>query len=176
MEQPSIVPGTPSSAGKPTLPQPGVCEGCGKTLEGSKFRRAKRFCSTACAKRTPASNTQSVANDTPATNGLSPVKTSNSVSSGMTNGLAGTTPATQTSPAFTINNEKEDCSTLDAELLALAAQQMRSPVPAAPLGETSAQQSAKAAEKSNPAKWTVSLHFPFNEVLCLVSNFLMRLN
>ena len=160
-QQSSIVPGTPSSAGKPTLPQPGVCEGCGKTLEGSKFRRAKRFCSTACAKRTPASNTQPAANDTPATNGLSPVKTSNSVSSGMTNGLAGTTPATQTSPAFTISNEKEDCSTLDAELLALAAQQMRSPVPAAPLGETAAQQLAKAAEKSNPAKWTVSFHFPF---------------
>ena len=79
----------------------------------------------------------------------------------MTNGLAGTTPATQTSPAFTISNEKEDCSTLDAELLALAAQQMRSPVPAAPLGETAAQQLAKAAEKLNPAKWTVSFHFPF---------------
>jgi hypothetical protein len=60
----------------------------------------------------------------------------------------GTTPPTSFAPS----GDKED-SSLDAELCALAAQQMRSPV--ASLSQTPTQQ-LKPEPKTNPAKWSVS--------------------
>lgn len=70
------------------------------------------------------------------------------------NKLATPTPISQGTvpPNFVPSGEKEDTS-LDAELLALAAQQMRSPT--ASLSQTPTQQ-LKPEIKANPAKWSVS--------------------
>ncbi len=60
--------------------------------------------------------------------------------------------STPTPSGFVPSGDKED-SSLDAELLALAAQQMRSPT--ASLSQTPTQQ-LKPELKQNPAKWSVS--------------------
>jgi hypothetical protein len=190
-----------------------TCEGCGKMDFISKFRRSKRFCSTACSKKyiinsaniclcslilnvfvyfwnratinaspavgpvLPNQQQQETVSTTTCVNGQgvkpaagiggggllttatstthSPAAASTTVEAN--NKLApptavtipqGTTPPTSFAPT----GDKED-SSLDAELCALAAQQLRSPT--ASLSQTPTQQ-LKPETKTNPAKWSVS--------------------
>lgn len=60
-------------------------------------------------------------------------------------------PPSATPTNFSVNGDKEDTN-LDAELMALAAQQMRSP--SGSHSQTPTQQ-VKLDPKNNPAKWSV---------------------
>ena len=67
------------------------------------------------------------------------------------------TPAITTTASAGFNGDKDD-SNLDAELMALAAQQMRPP--SVPQPQTTPTQLLKLEQlKPNPAKWTVSLNW-----------------
>lgn len=76
----------------------------------------------------------------------------------VTNPLVVSMSAPQSTPSsFSVNGDKEDNTTLDAELMALAAQQMRSP--SGSHSQTPTQQ-LKLDPKNNPAKWSVRFkHF-----------------
>lgn len=74
-----------------------------------------------------------------------------------------TTPTTNFAPP----GDKED-SSLDAELLALAAQQTRSPTTLLPQTPT---QQLKPECKTNPAKWSVSCYYSEPKIETMKTNF-----
>ena len=164
-----------------------ACELCGKTMDTSKVRRtAKRFCSTSCSKRHAQNGANAAAAAAAAAASAPPPAPAPPPPLVALLGPEATPLAVSVAPAPLLNGSpvkvasfggaQEDSSVLDAELMALAAQQMRSPPPppstasvslgdvatghapdpATPLPALPLASPKPAVEKPNPAKWTVS--------------------